>query len=470
MFKKFTFLFSILLLLTMNMTSNIYAMSDSSNDKYRTVITTDGEVDDMNSMIRFLYYANEVKLEGIILTSSVFHYAGDSEKGIEPFRWTGTDWIEKMIDAYEEIQPNLIKHANGYPSPQELRNIIKIGNIKNEGDMSEETEGSKFLEELFLNSKDTSPLYVQTWGGTNTTARALKSIEEKYKDSDEWPQIQQMIYDKLVLYIILDQDKSYADYIAVNWPELKVIKDTSNFWHFAYAWQTNSPELNKTLKANWQKEYILNDNGPLMDLYASMGDGKWIEGELPEEQRGSDEYLQNNPDFKKYDFISEGDSPSFFFLIQNGLNDVNNPEFGGWGGRFTKLNHNLLQNQVVDYNPYSNQYEASYTLSRWFDDIQEDFAARIAWGLAENFSDANHYPELYIKEGTELSAKPGEKITLTMDANDPDNDELNYTWWRYFEADTYNESEVRTEPTTLKDGDFQLDITRPLEKIKFKIQ
>ncbi|CAM4255733.1 nucleoside hydrolase-like domain-containing protein [Saccharibacillus endophyticus] len=43
----------------------------------RTVVTNDGEVDDMNSMLRFLLYSNEMDLAGIVLTSSVYHYSGD---------------------------------------------------------------------------------------------------------------------------------------------------------------------------------------------------------------------------------------------------------------------------------------------------------------------------------------------------------------------------------------------------------
>ena len=39
-------------------------------DKCRTVITTDGEVDDRDSVIRALLYANEMDIAGIVLTSS----------------------------------------------------------------------------------------------------------------------------------------------------------------------------------------------------------------------------------------------------------------------------------------------------------------------------------------------------------------------------------------------------------------
>lgn len=48
--------------------------SDSVHQKMpRTVITTDGEVDDMNSVIRALLYSNEMDICGIVITSSTYH-------------------------------------------------------------------------------------------------------------------------------------------------------------------------------------------------------------------------------------------------------------------------------------------------------------------------------------------------------------------------------------------------------------
>lgn len=41
--------------------------------KVRTIITQDAEVDDQNSLRHFLLYCNEVELQGIILTSSMWH-------------------------------------------------------------------------------------------------------------------------------------------------------------------------------------------------------------------------------------------------------------------------------------------------------------------------------------------------------------------------------------------------------------
>lgn len=77
-------------------------------ERIRTVITTDGEVDDMNSFIRALYYSNDMDICGIVLTASMYHYAGNAEKGIAPYRWTGIEWVNygSIIDTYscdEEI-------------------------------------------------------------------------------------------------------------------------------------------------------------------------------------------------------------------------------------------------------------------------------------------------------------------------------------------------------------------------------
>lgn len=99
------------------------------SQKPRTVITTDGEVDDMNSVIRALLYANEMDIAGIVLTSSTYHYAGDPEAGIEAFRWTGTEWLDNFLNAYEEVYPNLTIHAQGYPTPDYLKSVTHIGNI-----------------------------------------------------------------------------------------------------------------------------------------------------------------------------------------------------------------------------------------------------------------------------------------------------------------------------------------------------
>lgn len=173
-----------------------------------------------------------------------------------------------------------------------------------------------------------------------------------------------------------------------------------------------------------------------------MGDGNYIEGELEEEQRGIDAYLENNKEYNRYDFISEGDSPSFLYLIDNGLRSLEDPTYGGWGGRFGVVSDTLWKNTVLDFDPYTGRYEAEYSLMRWFDDIQNDFAARADWCIASKYEDANHAPKVSVKEGIDLTAKAGETIVLNATAEDPDNDEVSFKWWHYAEADTYEGSKV----------------------------
>ena len=207
------------------------------------------------------------------------------------------------------------------------------------------------------------------------------------------------------------------------------------------------PEVNTLITADWFKENIKFNHGELLQRYALMGDGMYIEGELYEEQRGIDNYLEKHPEYKKYDFIYEGDSPSFFYLIDFGLRCFENPTYGGWGGRFIQKNHKQYINDAFDYNPYKKQYEVEYNLERWFDDIQNDFAARADWCVAQTYEKANHAPSLTIEEGLDIEVIPRQIIQLHAKGIDPDGDELRYHWWRYFEADSYGkvlDSEIKT--------------------------
>src|SRR6201996_8355970 len=165
------------------------ASAQIKNNKPRTIVTTDGEIDDQDSFIRLLMYSNEFHIEGLVYSSSQWHYKGDG-KGTKmtsemestakrygertDLRWPGTDWMQQSIDRYAKVYPNLIKHDKAYPSPAYLKSIVKVGNIDFEGEMSMNTEGSDFIKNILLDSNP-GPVYLQIWGGTNTVARALKA-------------------------------------------------------------------------------------------------------------------------------------------------------------------------------------------------------------------------------------------------------------------------------------------------------
>ena len=157
--------------------SNLIAQNKAV-EKTRVIVTSDGEIDDQCSIVRFLYYVNEWDVEGIITSSSQYHWHGH--------KWPGDDWIEPYLDAYEKDYPNLVKHDPAFPTADFLRERTLLGNVKTEGEMTEVTAGSSHIVKVLLDETDDRPIWIQAWGGTNTIARALKTIEENHPEKMEY--------------------------------------------------------------------------------------------------------------------------------------------------------------------------------------------------------------------------------------------------------------------------------------------
>lgn len=133
------------------------------------------------------------------------------------------------------------------------------------------------------------------------------------------------------------------------------------------------------------------------------------------------------------DYVSEGDSPAFFYSIKNGLRNYEDPTYGGWGGRFEKTpEYDHVYIDAVD------DGDKHKSLKMWVDDVNRDFQARMDWCVADKFEDANHPPVVELKNSLNLKVSSGEKIKLNAKGtSDPDGDKLNYHWWQYEEAGSY---------------------------------
>ena len=196
---------------------------------------------------------------------------------------------------------------------------------------------------------------------------------------------------------------------------------------------------------SWLKPHLL-DKGPLLALYHTWGDGHEYPGEQWESQFGC------NPDMmagnwwghaphERYDMISEGDSPSFLYLIDKGLRSLEDPTFGGWGGRFVRNRDNEF-NTAADY--WCSATDAcepsmkpeAWQITRWAADWLSDFASRASWCVTPRYEDANHAPGVTITEGLDLVAAPGETLVLHAATSDPDGDAVHLSWFRYADADT----------------------------------
>ena len=65
------------------------------------------------------------------------------------------------------------------------------------------TAGSQHIVKILLDETDNRPIWLQAWGGTNTIARALKTIEEEY------PEKMKAVADKMRFFFIWEQDSTY---------------------------------------------------------------------------------------------------------------------------------------------------------------------------------------------------------------------------------------------------------------------
>lgn len=389
-------------------------MSRNSDSRPRIVATTDGEIDDRCSMIRFLMYANEWDIEGLIYCSSRFHWEGHD--------WAGTDWIEDQIDLYAQVYENLTEHDPAYPSPEELRDLVYVGNVDDVGAMDEDTPGSDRIVEVLLDD-DPGPVYLQAWGGTNTIARALWKIQNEHPDEME------RVSDKAVIYIILNQDRTLREYIQPNWPDLQVLNSFKQFRVFAYNWRELVPEEEhrRFFESEWMDEHVLTGHGPLASAYPTAD--LELEEDLWETVRVYWEEGQA--------FLSEGDTPSYLHQIPVGLGSLEHPSYGGWGGRFEREPGS--KNVWIGAEDDGDLYKPIW---RWLPDMQRDWAARADW-CVQSYEEANHPPAVVVNGDPGLNvvriqAQPGETVEVdASETSDPDGDDLSYHWWNYREAEQF---------------------------------
>ncbi len=416
--------FSLVILITI---LTAYPNKDIKSTEYtkpRLIVTSDGEIDDECSMVRFLLYANEWDIEGIVTSSSQYHWHGH--------KWAGDDWLEPYLKAYSEVYPNLIKHDKEYPSPEYLKSKTFLGNVETEGEMDSITPGSQHIVKVLLDTSDDQPIWIQAWGGTNTIARALKTIEEKNPDKMNY------VAKKIRFFFIWEQDSTYQSYIRPHWGKYDILTIICDqFWAIAYEWEKILPEdKQKYFTGKWMTENILQNHGSFCAMYKAKENG---------------------------DFRSEGDSPAFLHNINTGLRNMESPAYGGWGGRYINVRSNTWLDPVPVSNykypegrwytktawgrkymreeyPENSDLMDKYfkTIWRWTDAMQNDFAARADWCVL-SYEEANHPPVVKLDHSMDLNSKPGSIIQLSAKGtSDPDEDQLTYHWWQYNEADSFN--------------------------------
>ena len=391
--------------------------------KQRVFVLTDitNEPDDQESLVRFLAYANEYDIEGLVATSST-HLR---EKVRE-------DKIEELIHSYGKVKQNLDVHAQDYPSVEYLLSIthghLPLFGMEGVGE-GKDSPGSESLIQA-VDKSDERPLWVSVWGGANCLAQALWKVKQTRSEAEV-----QRFVSKIKIYAIADQDDS-GRWIRNTFPGIFYIVDPTGSTAMEYYKATwtgisgdrfykNGPLENFELVDNpWLRENIIDDHGPL-----------------------GQQYLEAT-------YIMEGDTPSFLGLINNGLAWYNSPSYGGWGGRYQLYQSYAEADKIWTSSARSRdeillkdgRKEASNqaTIWRWREAYQHDFAARMDWNVTADYNQANHNPVIILNgnEGKSLAigkATEGVQVTLSAKGSyDPDKDGLSFNWFVYREAGNYS--------------------------------
>ena len=385
----------------------VNALQAAENDlKPRLVVCTDiapadVEPDDMESMVRLMAYADMFEIEALI-TSVGWN--------CDPYPAEWAQYLQRVIEAYRKDVPKLMRRSGqqefmsleeenkqqsiGYwPSADYVKSRAVMGSIhggiKAIG-ADNDSPGSELLIRL-ADEDDTRPIYVAAWGGANTLAQAIWRVKQT-RSAEELKKFVR----KFRIYTITDQDMQYSmrmnrSYSSHMWLRKEFADDLQFVWDEG-TWQEQC-ELGKR---HWQQH---KDN--------IQGQGA-LGGEYP-----------------TYKWGVEGDTPSFLYVMPNGLNNPEDPHQAGWAGYHERgMCADSLTTAWTSWQEPVRSISVGYK-QRFYPDELNDFMARMQWA-AEGKGNLNPY--IVIPNDTINIT-----ISLSLDASksfDPDGDNLQFSWWQ----------------------------------------
>ncbi len=404
--------------------------SEPNRIQHRLIVLADmgNEPDEEQQMVHMFMYANEIDVEGLIAVT------GKYLKG-EP----RPDLFHGLIDGYEQVVPNLRKHAQGWPEADSLRDRVKTGQLNygiadvGEGKTS---PGSEYIIEV-VERDDPRPVNIAINAGSNTLAQALFDYRNTHTDKE----VEDFVA-KLRVYENGAQDDAGA-WILHKFPSIHWLRSNMQTYGYMgggggggpYCWEPYAND--KFGQKAWTYEHIKENHGVLGTLYRDRGGS--LEG---------------------------GGTTPWIGLVNKGLYDPDHQAWGGWGGRFSREKKlNVMSRHKRDVQPVEENYTPFYCYDAvsdtWTDPVYgdtydrvetpvwrfrramlEDFQGRMDWCVA-SYENANHNPVAAINgdrsdQIIEMYARPGSTVQLdASDSRDPDGDVLDYHWYIYPEAGTY---------------------------------
>ena len=368
----------------------------------RIIIETDagGDPDDEQSLVRFLVYANEFDIEGIIANRQVAR-EGENKNPVRD----GLGIVRSLVNAYGESHPNLIRHDARYPSAEELLARTVPG--------YEGLENGVNLILRAVDSPDPRPLWFCNWGTDKGSAesclkRALdRVLRERGPEG----------YARFKKRLRLSSADKFDEHTTKLGPPFPLWVNTSHPALGGVRWYHRFSALTAKAGGFDIERDVRTGHGPLGPLYPT------------------------NTGLRQ----KEGDTMMFLYLLPTGMNNPEEPTWGSWGGRHGR-------NEEHGGKPYywANQTDTwqgttsrDNTLTRWAAHLQNDFRARMDWCVADTFDKANHHPKAVLNDDAtkrifHLSVKSGETVQLSAaGSQDPDGNGLKMEWFVYPEAGTF---------------------------------
>ena len=252
-----------------------------------------------------------------------------------------------ILDLYDQVDENLRRHDPRYPTAETLRSVTWEGRSGTYGKPADQivgegkdSEASEAIIKL-VDRPDPRPLWFCVWGGSADLAQAIWKVR-----ATRSPAELDRFLGKLRVYAIAKQDGS-TQWLLDSFPGLFVILSETELHGHVLEHARFRPEA----------------RGPGLGRTSTSARGTGRSGPIYPESGA-------NP---RTPGVIEGDSPSFLHLAGavRGLNDPEQPDQAGWGGRFVRPDPSR--------NHWFDDPAGGETVWRWRAEVQQDFARRADW-------------------------------------------------------------------------------------------